>query len=140
MTIAVAHHTTSPAAEVLAVAGAEAKAHGSTLVVLNVVTSIDLDAQEALVQGISDLVEAALSDAGIDGVEHDVRVVAAASTGVDAVTAALLAATEDAGADMLVIGARRRSPVGKAFLGSVTQDILLEADIPVLVVRATAKA
>jgi len=139
MTIAVAHHTTSPSDEVLAVAGAEAKAHGSPLVVLNVVTSIDLDAQEALVQGISDLVESALADAGIEGVDHEVRIVAAASTGVDSVTTALLAAADDVGADMLVIGARRRSPVGKAFLGSVTQDLLLQADIPVLVVRVTGK-
>jgi nucleotide-binding universal stress UspA family protein len=43
-----------------------------------------------------------------------------------------------AGADLLVIGARRRSPVGKAFLGSVTQEILLDASIPVLVVKGSA--
>ena len=140
MTIAVAHHSTSPADEVLAAAGVEARAHGSDLVVINVVTATDLDAQEALVQGISDLLDGALADAGVAGVDYEVRIVAAASSAVDAVTSALLGAAADVGAEMLVIGARRRSPVGKAFLGSVTQDLLLEADIPVLVVRTTAQS
>jgi nucleotide-binding universal stress UspA family protein len=38
--------------------------------------------------------------------------------------------------DLIVIGVRRRSPVGKAFLGSDAQDILLNADCPVLAVKA----
>ena len=37
--------------------------------------------------------------------------------------------------DLLVLGARRRSPVGKALLGSVAQTIILEASVPVLVVK-----
>ena len=32
--------------------------------------------------------------------------------------------------DLLVIGARRRSPMGKAFLGSVAQNLILDADVP----------
>ena len=38
--------------------------------------------------------------------------------------------------DLLVIGARRRSPVGKAFLGSVAQTLILQSDVPVLVVKS----
>ncbi len=38
-------------------------------------------------------------------------------------------------ADLVVVGIRRRSPVGKAILGSVAQDILLQADCPVLGVK-----
>lgn len=40
------------------------------------------------------------------------------------------------GAELLVLGMRRRSPVGKAFLGSVVQDVLLGAECPVLAVKA----
>lgn len=39
-------------------------------------------------------------------------------------------------ADLIVLGIRRRSPVGKALLGSYEQEILLDAPCPVLSVRA----
>ena len=38
--------------------------------------------------------------------------------------------------DLLVIGARRRSPMGKAFLGSVAQNAHPQSDVPVLVVKS----
>ncbi|RSM43193.1 universal stress protein [Amycolatopsis balhimycina DSM 5908] len=37
--------------------------------------------------------------------------------------------------DLLVIGMKRRSPVGKALLGSVAQHLLLSANVPVLAVK-----
>ncbi len=40
------------------------------------------------------------------------------------------------GSDLLVVGVRQRSPVGKMLLGSVTQSVLLDADVPVLAVSA----
>ncbi|WP_254185238.1 universal stress protein [Nocardioides panacis] len=49
---------------------------------------------------------------------------------------ALLGLVDAVDADLLVIGARRRSPVGKALLGSVAQTVILEAKLPVLVVKA----
>jgi nucleotide-binding universal stress UspA family protein len=48
----------------------------------------------------------------------------------------LLQAAKDEEADLIVIGIRRRSPVGKLILGSNAQDILLHADCAVLAVKA----
>lgn len=40
----------------------------------------------------------------------------------------------DVDADLVVIGGRRRSPVGKAMFGSVTQSVVLDSPVPVTVV------
>lgn len=45
-----------------------------------------------------------------------------------------VAAKENAA--LIVIGLRRRSPVGKLLMGSNAQEILLQADCPVLAVKA----
>ena len=47
----------------------------------------------------------------------------------------LLKAMDRADADLLVIGIRHRSPVGKLLLGSVSQQLLLECPKPVLAVK-----
>ena len=48
----------------------------------------------------------------------------------------LLRIADDVNAELLVIGLRRRSPVGKLVLGSVSQDVLLGAQCPVLAVKS----
>ncbi|WP_222264396.1 universal stress protein [Modestobacter marinus] len=47
----------------------------------------------------------------------------------------VLRAAEEHDASLIVIGLRRRSPVGKLLLGSSAQRILLDADRPVLSVK-----
>ncbi len=47
----------------------------------------------------------------------------------------LLGVAEEVDADVIVIGLRRRSPVGKLILGSNAQRILLDATCPVLAVK-----
>ncbi len=48
----------------------------------------------------------------------------------------LISVAESEAADFIVIGLRRRSPVGKLILGSNAQRILLDASCPVLAVKA----
>ncbi|MDT0214747.1 universal stress protein [Rothia sp. ARF10] len=48
----------------------------------------------------------------------------------------LIAVAEEIGADLIVIGLRRRTPVGKLILGSNAQRILLDAPCPVLAVKS----
>ena len=48
----------------------------------------------------------------------------------------LISIAESSEADLIVIGLRRRTPVGKLILGSNAQRVLLDAPCPVLAVKA----
>ena len=66
------------------------------------------------------------------GVEHEVRQLARGMDPADD----LIQVAQDVGADFIVIGLRRRTPVGKLILGSNAQRILLDAPCPVLAVKS----
>ena len=57
-----------------------------------------------------------------------------ATRGLDA-SEEILAAAAEHRADLVVIGMRRRTPVGKLLLGSTAQRVLLDATCPVLAVK-----
>jgi nucleotide-binding universal stress UspA family protein len=66
------------------------------------------------------------------GVEHEVRQLV---RGLDPAED-LISVAEELDAELIVIGLRRRSPVGKLILGSNAQRVLLDAACPVLAVKA----
>jgi len=69
------------------------------------------------------------------GVEHEVRQLV---RGMDPAED-LISVAEEVGAEFIVIGLRRRSPVGKLILGSNAQRVLLDSPCPVLAVKADAE-
>ncbi|EWT02509.1 hypothetical protein N865_04805 [Intrasporangium oryzae NRRL B-24470] len=136
MSVAVAHHVAPTGGPALVLGAKEAAFRSTPLVVIHVAESLDQDIAEATRAGISDAVEKALAEANVGHVDWDLRLVVA-GTDVAEVSSAILDEVKKVGPEVLVIGARRRSPVGKAFLGSVTQTIILEADLPVFVVKSS---
>ncbi|MGI8536809.1 MAG: universal stress protein [Mycobacteriales bacterium] len=66
------------------------------------------------------------------GVEHEIRQLV---RGMDPADDLIKVAT-DLAADFIVIGLRRRSPVGKLILGSNAQRVLLDSPCPVLAVKS----
>lgn len=105
----------------------EARLRGGRVVVVNATRG------DALVDehyADDDQLAALATGLGGSGVEVEVR----RSMGAD-VGDQVLAVAHDVSADLVVIGLRRRSPVGKLLMGSVAQRILLGADCAVLAVK-----
>lgn len=65
------------------------------------------------------------------GVAHEMH----QPTHVASPAAEILATAQRVGATQIVIGVRRRTPVGKLLLGSVAQQVILEASCPVVAVK-----
>ena len=107
----------------------EAKLRGGRLVVVNASRGDALvDAGYAGVQEI-ELVKSRLAESGVEfELRHLVRGHEPADEVVDL--------AEELGAELVVIGMRHRSAVGKFLLGSTAQRILMDARCPVLAVKA----
>ena len=67
------------------------------------------------------------------GVSHEIRQLVRGMDPADD----LIQVAADVQADFIVIGLRRRTPVGKLILGSNAQRILLDAPCPVLAVKSS---
>lgn len=64
-------------------------------------------------------------------------VVPSGASDIDDVEQVLRVIEERPDVTRLVVGIRKRSPLGKAVLGSIAQRLILEASIPVLSVKAS---
>ena len=134
MSVVVAHQASTIGHLTLQEAAKEANLRQVPMAVIHVAEGVDLDVIEAHKAGLSDEIAQVLREVDLDDVEWTLQV----TTGED-VAEAVLDVVSGVDAELLVIGARRRSPVGKLFMGSVTQSIILHADVPVLVVKAPAE-
>ncbi|GAA2011159.1 universal stress protein [Brevibacterium samyangense] len=112
----------------------EARAHGDRLHVINAGIGEGRSVDEkglCNAEGLAE-VRARLEATGVDfELSQYLR-------GKDAVDELVDAATADPGTRMIVIGSRRRSPVGKLIMGSTAQRIILAAEAPVVSVKAPA--
>jgi nucleotide-binding universal stress UspA family protein len=66
-----------------------------------------------------------------EGIEHDIRRPDDSRSAAESI----VAIADEVGAGLIVIGVRRRSPVGKLITGSTAQAVILDASCPVLAVK-----
>ncbi|MCX6402047.1 MAG: universal stress protein [Propionibacteriales bacterium] len=111
----------------IAYAEALARAAGARLVVVNATRGDSLvDTRYAHEEEITDLVDRLQAEGISVELHRDV---------VPDVAEAVVSAAEAAGADLVVVGVRRRTPVGKLLMGSVAQRVILDAHCPVIAVK-----
>lgn len=124
MAIVVGYVPTKEGAAALAQAGQEAVLRKTSLVVIN-------SDRDGAGEGYGDL-QKALDDLTGQGVDVETRQLVRGNEPAED----LIAAAEELDAELIVIGLRRRTPVGKLILGSNAQRILLDAPCPVLAVKS----
>jgi nucleotide-binding universal stress UspA family protein len=106
----------------------EARSRGARLVVVNTSRGDALVDERYVDDEQLAILRAKLADSGLEHeLVHTMR-------GRDAAEE-ILAVAEERRAQLVVIGLRRRSPVGKLLLGSTAQRVLLDAPCPVLAVK-----
>ena len=131
MAIVVGYVSTAEGQAALRRAAAECRLRNTRLVVINSNRGgRDLSRDDAA-RAEADLAEVR-AELDRDGIENEVRqLVRGLEPAED-----LIAVAEEVDADFIVIGLRRRTPVGKLILGSNAQRVLLDAPCPVLAVKA----
>ncbi len=141
MTVFVAYLPSPEGRAALGAGVAEARLRGRPLHVASVLTH---EVGESPTQAKRDMQASEATEQHLDRIADELR-----SEGLEVtvgllhgqlgeVTGQLLEAIRTARAELVVVGVRRRSPVGKLVLGSVSRDLLLGANCPVLAVKANA--
>ncbi|MBT9254839.1 universal stress protein [Phycicoccus sp. MAQZ13P-2] len=128
MTIVVGFVPTKEGRAALARAVEEAKGRGSRLVVINSHRG-GLDDETA--RSAEEELRRATDEMTAAGADMEVRQLVRGNEPAED----LIAVANETGADLIVIGLRRRTPVGKLILGSNAQRILLDAPCAVLAVK-----
>jgi len=110
----------------------EARLRGGTVLVVHSMRGGERDELEQVMNHRT-RVEELKAELATSGVDHELIEYARGNSPAED----LLAVARERGADLIVIGVRRRTPVGKLVLGSNAQAVLLGADCPVLAVKST---
>lgn len=130
MTIVVGFVPTKEGRAALARAVEEARGRSTKLVVINSSRgSRDLGDESS--RSAEEELQRITTELTGDGVEVEVRQLVRGNEPAED----LIAVANETGADLIVIGLRRRTPVGKLILGSNAQRILLDAPCAVLAVK-----
>ena len=108
----------------------EAKLRGAKVVVVNSHRG-GQDFDRAASHKVDTEMEAVKSKLDEAGVEHEIRQLVRGFEPAED----LIGIAAEVSAELIVIGLRRRTPVGKLILGSNAQRILLDAPCPVLAVK-----
>jgi nucleotide-binding universal stress UspA family protein len=128
MKILVGYVPTPEGEAALEAAGAEAVLRGASILLLNTSRGdAYVDARYANSEELA-AAEAKLRELGVE-------VTIQQAVGSGDVANELLKAAAEQEVGLIVLGLRRRSPVGKLILGSTAQRVLLEAPVPVLAVK-----
>lgn len=132
MTTIVVGYVPKPEGEAaLTRAVAEARLRGGRLIVVNSHRGgAEYDGKQAIeAEKEMERVRSVLEESGV---EHEIRQMVRGFEPAED----LISLAEANDAELIVIGLRRRTPVGKLILGSNAQRILLDAPCPVLAVKA----
>lgn len=136
MTVGVLHNNSPEGRAALAAAVREARIRETALVVLHALSgSAEPSAEAAETAAVSTAVNTALAD--IDHADAISWTVAVGRPDPDAVNT-LLTLVEEQKSEILVLGSRHRSAVGKFLMGQTIQRLLLEIPVPVLLVKSGA--
>lgn len=128
MTVVIGYIPNELGEAALDVAIAEARRRGTDLVAVNTTRADRLVDPRYAQDTQAEALESRLEESGVP---YAVR----RFTSTDLPSGDMLKVADEVDAELIVIGLRHRSPVGKLIMGSTAQSILLDAACPVLAVK-----